>query len=596
MTRAPPRTLPQDLFVDVEYRTPPSIETRDTIHASEADTISLAAAHEVNRRNAQANQSISPYYHRHQHDLVSSDGTQDGNPLNPKPAALHEKVLFQSHTTAPSPIQELPSEDPILSTPYSEEPPSYSPSSLDDIREDNNRGPLQIATGFSPAAPSRSDSLNSNGGLSAQPSGRSLQHQTSSSSLRPISRTPSLRQAFGKAIGSTPGSNYPSPIISAMGSVTPLPSPLLSNDSPGPWKQLRGRSSSRASREGAIPPVMKDSVLITASGESVASALAHQTKRKVYAGLNVSHALETSSGKVEHTRNRSISEYIPDPKGFPWKRQTTVSGPHGGAPGREGSGSPVPHIRREPHLSESRGLAPIANPPTPPPSESSQSNDGSATKRPGFEYFDARGRKDGKLRRWRAIKELGQGTFSRVVLATSQMATDDDEVKETTTTTPAAATTTTATTNGAQKLHRKTLVAIKVCEHGPRGGASEERIEMSLKRELEIMQSISHPSLVHLKAWNIEPTRALLVLSYCPGGDLFDVATTYRSSLTAPLLRRIFSGLVGAVGYLHERRIVHRDIKLESKHIFSSLLLRQYFFFFFLFPFFPPLLTQVPTN
>jgi protein-serine/threonine kinase len=300
---------------------------------------------------------------------------------------------------------------------------------------------------------------------------------------------------------------------------------------------------------------MPDSVLITKSGESVAAAIEHQTKRKVYAGLQVGHAAEHSSGKHEHTRNRSISEYIPDPKGIP-KRQNTVSTGKVDGRNREDPAG----LRREPHLSESRGLTSAAKPPTPPPSESSQTNDSFSSKTPSYEYFEARGRKDRKLRRWRRIKDLGEGTFSRVVLATNRIDAEEDngsneaQTDSVTTSTPVAT----------SQLDRKSLVAIKVCEHGPKGGASEDRIEMSLKRELDIMQSVHHPSLVHLKAWSIEPTRALLVLSYCPGGDLFDVASNYRDSLKAPILRRIFAEIVGAVGYLHERRIVHRDIKLES--------------------------------
>ncbi|KAH9909554.1 kinase-like domain-containing protein [Xylariomycetidae sp. FL2044] len=311
-------------------------------------------------------------------------------------------------------------------------------------------------------------------------------------------------------------------------------------------------SPRRPSRD-MTPTTMPDSVFITANGESVASALAHQSKRKVYAGLNVGHAVEHSSGKHEHARNRSISEYIPDPKGIP-KRQITVTGK---PDGRNLDSTTDLRNRREPHLAEARGITPTAKPPTPPPSESSQSNDGFTSKQPPREYFEAHGRDDQKLRRWHGIKELGRGTFSRVVLASSQLPADEEGGKN-------APERSAPTPSTDARPERKTLVAIKVCEHGPRGGASEDRIEMSLKRELDIMQSISHPSLVHLKAWNIEPTRALLVLSYCPGGDLFDVATTFRDSLTAPLLRRIFAELVGAVTYLHERRIVHRDIKLEN--------------------------------
>ncbi|KAI0835700.1 kinase-like protein [Hypoxylon sp. FL0890] len=469
--------------------------------------------------------------------------------MSSKLSIPHGQIKFQSHTIAPSPpLPQDTSED--SSSP--DEPP-YSPSPLG-----RGSNPLYIATDVPAAPPVRSDSLNSNpsnsSGFPTYRSNLTLQRKTSSPSLKPVSRTPSFKQHYSRSIGSAASSAYPSPVISAMGDVTPLPSPLLGSDSPGPWKRLGSRRPSQA-RE-ILPPVMPDSVLISASGESVASALANQSKRRVYAGLNVGHAAEISSGKVEHTRNRSISEYIPDPKGIP-RRQNTVSGK---VDGKNLDSASDPHLRREPHLSESRGILPVAKPPTPPPSESSQSSDGINSKRSRHECFEARGRYDGRLRRWRAIKELGQGTFSRVMLATSQIATDADEIKETTRNGTSRLL---SPTNGL-KLDRKTLVAVKICEHGPRGGASEDRIEMSLKRELDIMQSISHPSLVHLKAWSIEPTRALLVLSYCPGGDLFDVATTYRDALTPLLLRRIFAELVGAVRYLHERRIVHRDIKLEN--------------------------------
>lgn len=517
MTADPPRNLPDDVFL--ERKDSPGSRPARSHH--QPNSPSLADLHELNRQRVESNRAL---YSGHG---ASSTATR-GDDIVVKTSPGHGQIYFEAHTTSPTPPVSVNTSE-TTSGPTNEH--SLPPLG-------HNTSSLFVSTDIPPASPHRSNSLRDrNNRLYSSQQNSALQRKASNSNLQPVSRTPSWKQHFTRGISSATSSACPSPVISAMGDVTPLPSPLLSSDSPGPWRRL---VSPTPSRELTVPTIMPDSVFVTKSGESVTTALENQTKRKVYAGLQVGHPAEHSSGKNEHTRNRSISEYIPDPKGIP-KRQNTVASGKADERNREDPAG----LRREPRLSEARGLALPATPPTPPPSESSLSNDNSGSKKPAYEFFEARGRKDQKLRRWRGIEDLGEGTFSRVVLATTKLEKDVDKEDK-------------------SQLDRKTLVAIKICEHGPKGGASEDRIEMSLKRELDIMRSIDHPSLVHLKAWSIEPTRALLVLNYSPGGDLFDVASNHRDSLKAPILRRIFAEIVGAVGYLHERRIVHRDIKLES--------------------------------
>ncbi|KAK8238353.1 kinase-like domain-containing protein [Phyllosticta capitalensis] len=358
----------------------------------------------------------------------------------------------------------------------------------------------------------------------------------------------------------SPSSAISSPALGALADITPLPSPLVGGDSPGPWRRATGprpdsRGSSGATREDCL------SMLSTGT---LSPSRTPSRKSKGYSGL-MTAAVEAHSANMlaveknrssNHARTRSLSEYHPDPLHNTRPRHVTISNPNaaGKEPAAEDAASQS-QLHREEYLAAQRGLAaaPSAAPstarllPTPPPSNrSSTESEEEDLKDEDMDtgYFSIK-HDSGKRKLYRPLRQLGQGAFSKVILATREKTDSKQAPNE-------------------SQLNPRKLVAIKVVEHGPAGGADEARVEMTLKREVEVLKSISHPSLIHLKAFDFDDQQALLVLNYCPGGDLYELADKGRDHLKPDLVQRFFAELVGAVRYLHSQCIVHRDIKLEN--------------------------------
>ncbi|KAG5637449.1 hypothetical protein H0H81_004558 [Sphagnurus paluster] len=103
-------------------------------------------------------------------------------------------------------------------------------------------------------------------------------------------------------------------------------------------------------------------------------------------------------------------------------------------------------------------------------------------------------------------------------------------------------------------------VAVKLI----RRGNVDNAVRMSkVEREIEVLRTLKHPNIVRLYDV-IETDKYIgIILEYASGGELFDHILAHRY-LRERDAAKLFSQLISGVWYIHQKKIVHRDLKLEN--------------------------------
>lgn len=103
-------------------------------------------------------------------------------------------------------------------------------------------------------------------------------------------------------------------------------------------------------------------------------------------------------------------------------------------------------------------------------------------------------------------------------------------------------------------------VAVKLI----RRGNIDTTLRMSkVEREIEVLRTLKHPNIVRLYDV-IETDKYIgIILEYASGGELFDHILAHRY-LKEKDAAKLFSQLISGVWYIHQKKIVHRDLKLEN--------------------------------
>eukprot|EP01129_Flabellula_baltica_P007842 TRINITY_DN306_c0_g1_i2.p1 TRINITY_DN306_c0_g1~~TRINITY_DN306_c0_g1_i2.p1 ORF type:complete len:700 (-),score=144.44 TRINITY_DN306_c0_g1_i2:369-2468(-) len=105
------------------------------------------------------------------------------------------------------------------------------------------------------------------------------------------------------------------------------------------------------------------------------------------------------------------------------------------------------------------------------------------------------------------------------------------------------------------------IVAVKIVEYSGRNSTDKKY----LNQEIDLMKMIRHPNCVNLLHSELSGTQMILILEYCPDGDLKKYLDKCKGSVIhEDIARHFLCQLAAGFRYLNSLGIVHRDLKPQN--------------------------------
>ncbi|KAG5727994.1 Protein kinase byr2 [Termitomyces sp. T112] len=107
------------------------------------------------------------------------------------------------------------------------------------------------------------------------------------------------------------------------------------------------------------------------------------------------------------------------------------------------------------------------------------------------------------------------------------------------------------------------LMAVKQVELPTGSGPNQERKKSmlsALEREIELLKNLQHANIVQYLYSSIDDEYLNIFLEYVPGGSVTALIRNY-GAFEEPLVKNFVRQILEGLNYLHERDIIHRDIK-----------------------------------